>query len=79
MQKLRTMHLFAGAGGGLIADLLLGHQPVCAVEIEPYCQQVLSARQKDGLLPWFPIFDDVKEFDGRRFRGLVDVIAGGFP
>lgn len=79
MQRLRTMHLFAGAGGGLLADLLLGHQPVCAVEWDEYCQQVLSARQKDGLLPWFPIFGDVQQFDGRPWRGRVDVVSGGFP
>lgn len=79
MQRLRTMHLFAGAGGGILADLLLGHQPVCAVEINEYCQQVLSARQKDGCLPWFPIFADVTQFDGRPWRGVVDVVSGGFP
>ena len=79
MQRLRTLHLFAGAGGGILADLLLGHQPVCAVEINEYCQQVLSARQKDGCLPWFPIFADVTQFDGRPWRGIVDVVSGGFP
>jgi DNA (cytosine-5)-methyltransferase 1 len=79
LHKLRTLHLFAGAGGGILADILLGHYPVCAVEIEPYCQQILSARQKDGHLPWFPIFDDVQTFDGKPWHGLVDVIAGGFP
>ena len=79
LHRLRTLHLFAGAGGGILADILLGHQPVCAVEIEPYCQQVLHARQKDGFLPWFPIFNDVKTFDGKPWRGLVEVVAGGFP
>lgn len=79
MRKLRTMHLFAGAGGGILADLLLGHQPVCAVEINEYCQQVLSARQADGTFPWFPIFADVTKFDGRPWRGVVDVVSGGFP
>ena len=79
MQRLRTMHLFAGAGGGILADLLLGHQPVCAVEINEYCQQVLSARQKEGCLPWFPIFADVQQFDGKPWRGIVDVVSGGFP
>lgn len=73
------MHLFAGAGGGILADLLLGHQPVCAVEINEYCQQVLSARQKDGCLPWFPIFADVTQFDGKPWSGRVDVVSGGFP
>lgn len=79
LYKPRTMHLFAGAGGGVLADILLGHQCVCAVEIEPYCQQVLSARQKDGSLPWFPIFDDVTKFDGGPWKGLIDIVAGGFP
>jgi len=59
--------------------LLLGHQPVCAVEIDTYRQQVLSARQKDGIFSWFPIFDDVREFDGTKWRGLVDVVCAGFP
>lgn len=73
------MHLFSGAGGGILADLLLGHQPVCAVEINEYCQQVLSARQKDGSLPWFPIFADVTQFDGNPWNGIVDIVSGGFP
>lgn len=79
LQRLRTMHLFAGAGGGILGDILLGHQPVCAVEINSYCQQVLAARQKDGCFPFFPIFADVTQFDGRPWKGLVDVVAGGFP
>jgi DNA (cytosine-5)-methyltransferase 1 len=79
LHKPRTLHLFAGAGGGILGDILLGHHPVCAVEIDSYCQQVLSARQADGCLPWFPIFEDVSKFDGRPWAGLVDVVSGGFP
>lgn len=79
LHKLRTLHLFAGCGGGLLADLLLGHRPICAVEINPYCQQVLSKRQTDGILPWFPIFGDVRTFDGKPWRGIADIVAGGFP
>ena len=73
------MHLFAGAGGSILADLLTGHTPVCAVEIEEYCRAVLLARQRDGILPRFPIWDDVCTFDGLPWRGGVEVIAGGFP
>ena len=29
-QCLKTLHLFAGAGGGLLADLILGHEPIGA-------------------------------------------------
>lgn len=75
----RSLHLFAGAGGGILADLILGHVPVAAVEVEPYCQEVLRARQRDGWLPEFPIFGDIREFDGHPWRGRVDIVAGGFP
>jgi len=37
------------------------------------------ARQNDGCLPPFPIWDDVRTFDGRPWRGRVDVVSGGFP
>ena len=59
--------------------MLLGHTTVAAVEIEPYCQEVLRARQRDGILPDFPIFGDIREFDGTPWRGKVDIVAGGFP
>ena len=76
---MRTLHLFAGAGGGIIADMMLGHTPVAAVEIDPFCREVLKARQHDGWLPEFEIFEDVREFDGTKFRGKVDCVCGGFP
>lgn len=76
---MNELHLFAGAGGGILGGMLLGHRPVCAVEIEPYCREVLLQRQRDGILPWFPIWDDVRTFDGKPWRGIVDVICGGFP
>ena len=78
-RRLHSLHLFAGAGGGILADLLLGHVPVCAVEIDPYCQRVLMQRQADGFLPYFPIWDDIRTFDGKPWRGHVDLVAGGFP
>lgn len=77
--QLRELALFAGAGGGILGGALLGWRTVCAVEIDPYCQRVLMARQRDGMLPDFPIWDDVQTFDGVPWRGLVDVVSGGFP
>jgi DNA (cytosine-5)-methyltransferase 1 len=73
------MALFAGAGGGILGGHLLGWKTVCAVEWEPYPASVLAARQNDGILPPFPIWDDVQTFDGKPWRGLVDVVSGGFP
>ena len=78
-QSLNELALFAGAGGGILGGKLLGWRTVCAVEWEPYPASVLCARQNDGLLPPFPIWDDVQTFDGKPWRGIVDVVAGGFP
>jgi len=76
---MNELHLFAGAGGGILGGQLLGHSTVCAVEIEEYPRQVLLQRQRDGVLPKFPIWDDVCTFDGTPWRGAIDVVCGGFP
>jgi DNA (cytosine-5)-methyltransferase 1 len=76
---VNELALFAGAGGGILGGHLLGWKTVCAVEWEPYPASVLCARQNDGLLPPFPIWDDIQTFDGRPWRGIVDVVSGGFP
>lgn len=67
---------------------------MCAVEINEYCRRVLRARQRDGVLPEFPIYVDVREretrgelelgdgrdeFCAREWKGRCDVISGGFP
>jgi len=76
---MNELALFAGAGGGILGGHLLGWRTVCAVEWEAYPASVLCARQNDGLLPPFPIWDDVQTFDGNPWRGIVDVVSGGFP
>lgn len=78
-EQLNELHLFAGAGGGILGGILCGHTTVCAVEIESYCRKILLQRQRDGILPKFPIWDDVQTFDGTPWRGKVDIICGGFP
>jgi len=79
MENLNELALFAGAGGGILGGHLLGWRTVCAVEWEPYPASVLCARQNDKILPPFPIWDDVQTFDGRPWRGIVQVVSGGFP
>ena len=55
---MRTLHLFAGIGGGIYADLILGHEPVHAVEWDPYCCAVLREKfpglhvVEDDVLEW---------------------------
>ena len=76
---MNELALFAGAGGGILGGHLLGWRTVCAVEWEAYPASVLIARQNDGFLPPFPVWDDVQTFDGKPWKGIVDVISGGFP
>ena len=76
---MNELALFAGAGGGILGGTLLGWRTVCAVECEPYAASVLAQRQNDGILTPFPIWDDVRTFDGKPWHGIVDVVSGGFP
>ena len=76
---MNELALFSGAGGGILGGHLLGWRTVCAVEWEPYPASVLCARQNDKVLPTFPIWDDIRTFDGRPWRGVAQVISGGFP
>ena len=76
---MNELALFAGTGGGILGGHGLAWRTVCAVEINAFCRRVLVARQNDGSLPPFPIWDDVRTFDGLPWRGLVDVVSGGFP
>lgn len=59
---MRELHLFAGIGGGILAGRLLGHEPVGACEINPFCRQVLRAHWPD-----LPIHDDIRTFNGEEF------------
>ena len=76
---MRELALFAGAGGGILGGHLLGWRTICAVEWDAYAAGVLVARQNDGCLAPFPVWDDVQTFDGRPWRNRVDVVSGGFP
>jgi DNA (cytosine-5)-methyltransferase 1 len=78
-ENLNELALFAGAGGGILGGKLLGWTTICAVEWERYPASVLCARQNDGFFPPFPIWDDVQTFDGKPWRGIIDVVSGGFP
>jgi len=74
------MHLFAGIGGGLLADLILGHNPVVAVEWDKYACRILRERAADGWFPDLSVWEgDVRLFDPSEYAGRVDIIAAGFP
>lgn len=78
--ETKTMHLFAGHGGGLLADLILGHTPIIAVEWDGYACQILRERAADGWFPNLQVWEgDVQLFDPSEYTGKVDCIHAGFP
>lgn len=80
---MRELSLFTGSGGGLLGTSRLGWRHVGYVERDPYCQAVLAARIRDGVLDPAPIFGDVIDFvrsgDAALYRGVADVVSAGFP
>jgi hypothetical protein len=82
---LSAIELCAGVGmlgEGLRAGLAyLGraHRTVCHVEREAHAAAVLAARMEEGSLDAAPVWSDMLTFDGRRWRGCVDIVAAGFP
>ena len=78
---MNELSLFSGYGGFSLGLRLAGitTRSVAYVEWERYPQEIIKARIKDGYLDDAPIWGDISTFDGREFRGLVDIITGGFP
>lgn len=73
-------HLFAGAGGGLLASKILGHHNVFAVELERYPAGILRQRAEEGWFPGLHVHEiDARLFDSSEYTGRVDAIHAGFP
>ncbi len=61
------------------ADLGFECRPVAYVEREAFPCAILGDRGEQEALGAAPVFPDLAGFDGRRFRGLVDLIVAGLP
>jgi DNA (cytosine-5)-methyltransferase 1 len=69
-----------GAGLDLGARLAgLAARTVCYVEIESYACEVLARRMEEARLDPAPVWTDLRTFDGRPWRGSVDLVVAGFP
>ncbi|QOV92990.1 DNA cytosine methyltransferase [Novosphingobium sp. ES2-1] len=78
---LHGLSLCAGVGG---LDLGLhiacpGYRTVGYIEREAFAAAALVARMEDKTLDPAPVWDDINTFDGRPWRGLVDVLTAGYP
>lgn len=77
----RGLSLCAGYGG---LDLGLhiaepAYRTVGFVEREAHAAATLVARMGDQALDPAPVWDDLRSFDGRPWRGRVHLIAAGYP
>jgi DNA (cytosine-5)-methyltransferase 1 len=71
---MKHLDLFSGIGGFALAARWMGWETVQFVEIDEFCQKVLKKN-----FPNVPIFGDITQFDGTKYKGTIDIISGGFP
>jgi DNA-cytosine methyltransferase len=64
----------AFVGGFDLASQWMGWENVFQVEWDSYCQKVLAKN-----FPNVKRYEDIRDFDGRKYRGQIDIITGGFP
>jgi DNA (cytosine-5)-methyltransferase 1 len=79
---INNLALCAGVGGlELGLDLGTGGavRTVCYVEREAHAAAVLARRMEEKALAPAPVWSDLRTFDGRPWRGIVDCISGGYP
>lgn len=77
----RILSLCSGVGG-LELGLKLAmptSRTIAYVEIEAYACEILVKRMEEKLLDQAPVWTNVKSFDGKPWRGKVDLISGGYP
>ncbi len=81
MVAVNGLALCAGVGGLELGLALAnpGYRSVGYVERESYATAILVARMGEQALDPAPVWDDLTTFDGRPWRGKVDLISAGFP
>jgi DNA (cytosine-5)-methyltransferase 1 len=66
--------LFSGVGGFDLAATWVGWQNMFNCERDRFCRRILN-----HYWPQTPSYEDIKQFSAIKFRGIVDVLSGGFP
>lgn len=71
---MRVLDLCSGMGGFSLGLERAGMETVAFCEFDKHAQKVLKKHWPD-----VPMHNDVRELDGTKYRGTVDVICAGFP
>ena len=81
--QMRANHLSLCAGiGGIdlgLRRVVRGLRTVAMVEREGFCVSHLASKMEAGDLDTCPIYPDLLRFPWDKYRGLVDIVSGGFP
>ncbi len=78
---MHVLSLCSGAGGlDLGLQIAMPYvRTIGLVERDAFAAAILVARMHDRSLDDAPIWDDVASFDGRPWRGAVDIVTAGYP
>ena len=82
LPTINTLSICSGVGGldlGLELATSGAARPVCFVEREAFPASILAARMEEKALAPAPIWSDLRTFDGKPWRGVVDLVVGGYP
>jgi DNA (cytosine-5)-methyltransferase 1 len=72
--ELNHASFFTGIGGFDLAAQLLGWNNIFQVEINDYCLKLLNKN-----FPNVKKYSDIRDFDGKEYKGRINVVSGGFP
>lgn len=73
--RYKSLEICAGAGGQALGLEMAGFDHLALIEYEKeYCDCLQANRPK-----WNVLCKDVHDFDGKPFRGQVDLLSGGVP
>ena len=71
---MNHISLFTGIGGIDLASEWAGFNTILQVENDPYCLKVLEKHW-----PNVERCTDIRSLNGRKYRGTIDLVSGGFP
>ena len=71
---MKHASLFSGIGGFDLAASWMGWENILQCEIDPFCQKVLHHH-----FPSTTLYGDIRQLDGTKYRGSIDILTGGFP
>lgn len=80
-EDLRGLSLCAGVGGLDLGIHLAEprYRTACYVERNSFAAATLVARMADTSLGAAPVWDDLRSFDGRPWRGRIHIVSAGYP